>query len=51
MTFSGQLPEELAVLRSPFHKNMIIVIGTLSIFLTGVLVTKWKRRRNSLETI
>ena len=51
MTFSAQLPEELAVLRSPFHKNMIIVIGTLSIFVTGVLVTKWKRRSSSLETI
>jgi hypothetical protein len=25
-------------LRSPFHDNMIIVVGTLSIFLVGLLV-------------
>ncbi|MHA4812485.1 sodium:solute symporter, partial [Flavitalea flava] len=49
MTFSGKIPEEYAMLRSPFHKNMIIVIGTLSIFLTGVLFTKWKNRKIVLE--
>jgi solute:Na+ symporter, SSS family len=44
MTFSHFFPENYAFLRSPFHKNMIIVIGTLSIFLTGVLLTKNKRK-------
>jgi solute:Na+ symporter, SSS family len=40
MTFSGRLEGEYAFLRSPLHKNMIIVVGTLTIFLTGLLVTK-----------
>ena len=43
MTFSPRLPEE-SFLRSPFHANMIIVVGTLTIFLVGVLVTKWRSR-------
>lgn len=44
MTFSSNLPEEYAFLRNILHKNMIIVIGTLSIFLTGILITKLKKR-------
>lgn len=40
MTFSGKLSENYAFLKNPLHKNMIIVVGTLSIFLTGLLVTK-----------
>lgn len=46
MTFSKQIPDEFAALRSPFHQNMIIVIGTLSIFLTGVLISKLKTSKN-----
>lgn len=45
MTFSYLLPDRYAYLRSPFNKNMIIVIGTLSIFLTGVLIANVNRRR------
>ncbi len=37
MTFPDYIPEAF---RSPFHVNMIIVVGTLSIFLTGTLLTK-----------
>ncbi|MBA4848902.1 sodium:solute symporter [Emticicia sp. BO119] len=44
MTFSKQIPDEYAALRSPFHQNMIMVIGTLSIFLTGVLLTRLKTK-------
>lgn len=40
MTFSGKLGENYAFLKNPLHKNMIIVVGTLSIFLTGLLITK-----------
>ena len=44
MTFSPKwslLPE---VLRSPFHAHMIIVVGTLTIFLAGLLVSRlWPR--------
>jgi SSS family solute:Na+ symporter len=40
MTFSAYLPEQYTFLVSPFHKNMIIVVGTLTIFLAGLLVSK-----------
>ena len=42
-TFADAFPENL---RSPFHANMIIVIGTLSIFLVGLGVS---RIRNSMS--
>jgi len=44
MTFPQYIPEAHAYLRSPFHANMIVVIGTLSIFLSGILISNlWKR--------
>ncbi|MFN8347404.1 MAG: sodium:solute symporter [Spirosomataceae bacterium] len=43
MTFSAQIPDSLGYLRSAFHPNMIIVVGTLTIFLVGVLLTKIRR--------
>ena len=42
MTFSHFLPPEFENFRNPLHKNMIIVVGTLTIFLTGILVTRIK---------
>lgn len=45
MTFSGFIPEKYEFLRSPFHKNMIIVVGTLTIFLAGVIITKFKGKK------
>ncbi|WP_031529018.1 sodium:solute symporter [Dyadobacter crusticola] len=47
MTFSGQLPDEYAYLRNPLHQNMIMVVGTLTIFLIGMLLTKLKRTRTA----
>lgn len=44
MTFSTHLPEQFEFLRNPLHKNMIIVTGTLSIFLVGVFLTKLKNK-------
>ncbi len=44
MTFPSLIPDRLEFLRSPFHKNMIIVVGTLSIFLSGVLITQFRQR-------
>ena len=41
MTFPYILPDDLAWLRSPLHKNMIIVIGTMAIFLTGILLSRF----------
>lgn len=43
MTFSGKLEGNYAFLRNPLHKNMIIVVGTLTIFLTGLIITKLRR--------
>lgn len=45
MTFSSLLPAEYEVFRNPLNKNMIIVIGTLSIFLSGILLTRFKNRK------
>jgi solute:Na+ symporter, SSS family len=44
MTFPNLLPAELENFRSPFHKNMIIVIGTLTIFLVGIIITRFRKR-------
>ncbi len=45
MTFSSLLPPEYEAFRNPLHKNMIIVTGTLTIFLTGLFLTKIKNRK------
>jgi SSS family solute:Na+ symporter len=42
MTFSGKFPDEYSYLRNPLHANMIIVVGTLTIFLVGVILTRLK---------
>jgi solute:Na+ symporter, SSS family len=42
MTFSENISE--GYLRSSLHSNMIIVVGTLTIFLSGVIITKIFRR-------
>jgi len=44
MTFSAYLPDRYAFLVSPFHKNMIIVVGTLTIFLAGLLLGRIRGR-------
>ncbi|GAB4021437.1 sodium/solute symporter [Spirosoma sp. KCTC 42546] len=49
MTFSSNLPDQFSYLRNPLHSNMIIVIGTLTIFLVGLILTKLKGR--SLEQV
>jgi SSS family solute:Na+ symporter len=43
MTFDKAewIPENL---RSPFHANMITVIGTLTIFLVGILMSQLRRK-------
>ncbi len=44
MTFSTFLPDNLSFLRNPMHLNMVIVVGTLTIFLAGVLIASFRRR-------
>lgn len=46
MTFSSLIPADCAWLKNQLNQNMIIVLGTLSIFLTGVLLSKIKRSSN-----
>jgi SSS family solute:Na+ symporter len=46
MTFSTMLPGKYAFLRSPLHKNMVIVVGTLVIFLVGLLLTNFKKKHS-----
>ena len=43
MTFSNLIPEQYIGLRSPFHMNMVVVIGTLAIFLSGLLIAKIRK--------
>ncbi len=43
MTLSPLLPERYGMLRNQLHQNMVIVVGTLTIFLVGVLITRFKR--------
>jgi len=44
MTFSNRIPVRYEFLRSPLHKNMIIVVGTLGIFLSGLLITRIRNK-------
>ncbi len=44
MSLSKYFPEQWEHLKSPFHVNMIVVVGTLTIFLVGLLLTKARRR-------
>ena len=43
MTFSGLLPDQYAGLRNPLHMNMVMVVGTLAIFLSGLLISRFKK--------
>ena len=45
MTFSGSIPTDYAFLRSMFHSNMIVVVGTLVIFLIGLLLSRGNKNR------
>ena len=44
LTFSPNISDKYAFLRNPLHKNMVIVVGTLTIFLAGLLLTATKRK-------
>lgn len=44
MTLSPRLPESFAAFRSPFHSFLIIVIGTLTILLVGLAVSRLSGR-------
>ena len=44
MTFSYLIPESYSYLKNPLHANMIIVVGTLTIFLVGNLSRKLTKK-------
>jgi solute:Na+ symporter, SSS family len=44
MTFSYVIPDEYAAFRTSLHVNMVIVVGTLTIFFSGVILTQLKVR-------
>ncbi|HEY9559419.1 MAG TPA: sodium:solute symporter [Anseongella sp.] len=44
MTFSYLVPEQYSYLKNPLHANMIIVVGTLVIFLSGSLLGKLSKK-------
>lgn len=44
MTFSYLIPDQYAFLRNTLHANMVIVVGTLVIFLTGISLTFIKKK-------
>src|SRR4030095_2066863 len=46
MTFSDRIPQQYEFLKNPLHKNMIIVVGTLTIFLSGILLSKLRKQEN-----
>lgn len=50
MSLSGKLTDDLAYLKNPFDNNMVIVIGTLTIFLTGIIITKIKKPTTTKTT-
>lgn len=45
MSLSDSIAVNYPSLKSPFDSNMIIVIGTLSIFLSGVIITKIRGKK------
>lgn len=47
LTFSPQLPDTYSSFRNQLHTNLTIVVGTLSIFLVGVLLTNRKTPTSS----
>lgn len=51
MTLSPKLSVKYEWLRNPLHSNMVIVGGTLTIFLVGLLLTYSKRRNQQVRIV
>ncbi|WP_353132273.1 sodium:solute symporter [Pseudopedobacter sp.] len=47
MSLSYLIPDEYSYLRNPLHANMIIVVGTLTIYLVGAIMTKFRNASNN----
>ena len=44
MSLSYLIPAQYAYLKNPLNANMVIVVGTLGIFLSGSIITKFKTK-------
>lgn len=44
LSLSNLIPVDYAYLKNPLHANMTIVVGTLTIYLTGVFITRLKSK-------
>lgn len=49
MTFSDKIPAESGFIKFTLHTNMIIVVGTLTIFLSGLILTKIRGKSKILQ--
>ena len=47
LTVGEGLPESIEFLRLPLHANLPVVVGTLAIFLVGVVVSRVLKRGDS----
>ncbi|WP_461452844.1 sodium:solute symporter family protein [Mucilaginibacter sp.] len=50
MSLSYLIPDQYYYLRNPLNANMVIVIGTLAIFLSGTFFSRLKNRRLNIIT-
>jgi SSS family solute:Na+ symporter len=50
MTFSDSISDQYSYLKSSLNSNMIIVIGTLTIFLVGILVSQFSAKKQPAGT-
>ena len=50
MTFPTIIPANYTMLRNTLNINMIIVVGTLTIFLTGILLTRLNKNRVAINS-
>ncbi|MGX5818777.1 sodium:solute symporter [Chitinophaga lutea] len=51
MSLSKYFPDSLQHIKSPLHVHMVIVVGTLSIFLAGVALARLKRVKPEVSNI
>lgn len=51
MTLSPLLPENYGWIRNTLHQNMVIVVGTLTIFLTGIIITRLRQKSAATSAI
>ena len=50
MSLSYLIPDQYAYLQNPLNANMVIVVGTLAIFLSGTFISRLKNKRLKITT-